>query len=73
MEVPRAKGLIGAVAAGLGQSHSNSRSEPPVRVTYTTVHAHARSLTHRVTPEIEPETSWFLVKFVSAVTRLECQ
>ena len=35
--------------------------------TYTTAHSNARSLTHWATPGIEPEASWFLVRFVSAV------
>ena len=35
-------------------------------VTYTTAHG---SLTHPVKPGIEPETSWFLVRFVSAALR----
>ena len=34
-------------------------------------HSNAGSLTHRVRPEIEPTTSWFLVGFVSAVPRWE--
>ena len=59
----QARGPIGAVAAGLCQSHSNARSEPCL--TYTTVHGNARSLTHWMRPGIEPATSWFLVRFVS--------
>ena len=39
--------------------------------TYTTAHGIAGSLTHSVRPEIEPETSWFLVGFVSAAPRQE--
>ena len=34
--------------------------------TYT-AHGNARSLTHWMRPGIEPEISWFLVRFVSAV------
>ena len=34
--------------------------------TYTTAHSNAESLTHWARPGIEPETSWFLVGFVSA-------
>ena len=34
-------------------------------LTYTTAHSNARS--HWVRPGIEPTTSWFLVRFVSAV------
>jgi len=33
MEVPQARGPIGAVAAGLHHSHSNARSEPCLRPT----------------------------------------
>ena len=50
----QARGLIGATAASLYHSHSNSRS-----------------LTHWERPGIEPITSWFLVRFVSAVPRWE--
>ena len=35
--------------------------------TYTTARSNARSLTHLVRPGIEPETSWFLVRFISIV------
>ena len=34
-------------------------------MTYTTAHSNARSLTHCARPRIEPETSWFLVRFVN--------
>ena len=34
----QARGLIGAVATGLLQSHSNAGSEPRLRATYTTAH-----------------------------------
>ena len=36
-------------------------------MTYTTVHGNTGSLTHWARPGIEPETSWFLVGFISAV------
>jgi len=49
----QARGLIGAVAAGLCHSHSNAGSEP------------LRFLTRWARPGIEPETSWFLVGLVS--------
>ena len=52
----QARGLIGTVATGLRQSHSN-----------------AESLTHWARPGIEPETSWFLVGFISAVPWRELQ
>ena len=38
---------------------------------YTTAHGNARSLTHWVRPGIEPETSWFLVRFVFTVPQWE--
>ena len=66
-----ARGWIGAVAAGLCHSHSNTKSE--LSATYTTAHSKAWSLTHWVRPGIEPTTSWFLVGFISAVQlRLIC-
>ena len=40
-------------------------------MTYTTAYSNAESLTHCARPEIEPETSWFLVGFVSAVPQQE--
>ena len=33
--------------------------------TYTTAHGNAWSLTHWARPGIEPETSWFLVRFIT--------
>ena len=50
----KARGQIGATAAGLHHSHSN-----------------AGSLTQWAKPGIEPQTSWFLVGFVSAAPRWE--
>ena len=43
-------------------------------VTYTTAHSKAGSLTHWVRPGFEPETSWFLVRFVNqwAMTGTPC-
>jgi len=38
---------------------------PATSATYTTAHGNAGSLTHCARPEIEPETSWFLVGFVN--------
>ena len=66
----QAKGLVGAVAAGLPHSHSNLR----IRVassTYTTAHGNTGSLTHRARPGIKPASSWMLVRFVSAEPRQE--
>ena len=34
-------------------------------MTYTTAHGNTGSLTHWARPEMEPTTSWFLVRFVS--------
>ena len=44
----QARGQIGAVAAGLRQSHSNAGSELPsaTYTTYTTADSNAESLTH---------------------------
>ena len=81
----QARGPIGALAARLHCSHSNSGSElclwptsqPQQRqiqvmsVTYTTAHGNARPLTHWAWPGIEPATSWLLVGFVSAAPRWE--
>ena len=66
MEVLRLGVLMGAVAAGLRQSHSNVGSEPSA--TYTTAHGNARSLTRWARPGIEPTTLWFLVGFVNTET-----
>ena len=38
---------------------------------YTTVHGNARSLTHWVRPEIEPKSSWMLVRFVNTEPQRE--
>ena len=69
----QARGLIGAVAASLCHCHSNARSELRLQPTstYTTAHSSAGSLTHWARPGIEPTTSWFLVRFVSAAPRQE--
>ena len=43
----------------------------PIRAlstTYTTAHHSGGSLSHSARPGIEPEISWFLVRFVSAAT-----
>ena len=62
----QARGLIGAVAAGLHHSHSNTRSEPHLQ-TYTTGHSSAGSSTNWARPGIKPATPWFLLRFISAV------
>ena len=42
-------------------------------MTFTTAHGNAGPLTHWWRPGIEPVTSWFLVRFVSAVSQRELQ
>ena len=63
----QARGRIRAVVAGLHHSHSNMGSEPPLRP--------IPQLTAMPDPEPteqgqgkKPATSWFLVRFVSAVS-----
>ena len=46
----QARGQIGATAASLHQSHSNTRSKQSL--TYTTAHGNTRSLTHWARPGI---------------------
>ena len=51
-------------------AHGGSQARGLIRATaatYTTVHGNTRSLAHWMRPGIEPETSWFLVRFVSTV------
>ena len=40
-------------------------------VTYTAAHGNAGSLTHRVRPAIDPESSWILVRFMTAMPQRE--
>ena len=58
----QARSPIEATAAGLHHSHSNLGSELCLQPTAC---GNARSLTHRVRPEIEPASSWILVKFIN--------
>ena len=67
----QAGGQIRAVPGELHCSHSNQCRIQAVSVTYTIAHGNARSPTHWVRPGIEPTTSWFLVRFVSAAPRQE--
>ena len=60
----QARGLIGAVAAGLRQSHSKWRIRA-ASATYTTAHGNTGSFTHWAGAGIKPATSWFLVGFVN--------
>ena len=62
----QARGLTGAVAAGLhhSHSHSNTGSKPRLQPT-PRAHSNARSLAHWARPGIKPTTSWFLVGFIN--------
>ena len=62
----QARGPIGAIASSLHHSHSNARSKSNLQPT-PIAHGNAGSLTHRVRPGIESTTSWFLVRFTSAL------
>ena len=70
----QARGPMGTTAASLGHSlrHSHIRSEPHLWPT-PTAHGNTRSLTHWRRLGIEPVTSWFLVRFISAASRQELQ
>ena len=72
MEVPRLGGPIGASAAGLHHSYSNAGSGLRLQPN-TTALRNTRSLTHWARTGIEPATSWFLVRFVSAAPWWELQ
>ena len=67
------RGLIGATAAGLCQSHSNARSELHLRPTLQLTAMPPRSLTHWARPGIKPSISWLPVGFVSAAPWWELQ
>ena len=58
----QARGRIRAVAA----CHSHNMESA------TTARGNARSLTHWARPGIKPESSWILVRFVSALPQQEC-
>ena len=62
----QAGGRIIAAAASLHCSHSNSGIRA-MSATYTSAHGNTRSLTHEARPGIKLESSWILVRFVSAV------
>ena len=55
----QARSQIGAIAADLHHSHSNAISKPCLWPTPQLM------ATHCVRPEIEPASSWMLVRFVS--------
>lgn len=67
----QAGGWIGAAAAILHHSHSNLGSEPCLRPTPQFMAM--LDLSHWARPEIEPATSLFLIRFVSAVPLRELQ
>ena len=62
----QARGLIGAVAAGLPTATATQDQSQVCNLHHSS--RQRRSLTHRVRPGIEPETSWFLVWFVNHCT-----
>ena len=66
----RARGRIGAAAAGLHHSHWQCGIQA-VSSTYTTAQGNNGSLTHWARPGMEPSTSRFLVGFVSAAPQRE--
>ena len=68
--IPAAYG--GSQARGLIRAVSRRPTPEPQQcqiwatsVTYTDTHGKARSLTHSARPQIEPATSWFLVRFAN--------
>ena len=63
----QARNLIGAVAASLQHSHSNTRAKPSA--TYTTAHGNAGSLTGA--GMVVATSSWILVRFVTNETQQE--
>ena len=65
-----ASGRIRATAAGLTPEPQQHRIRASSSA-YTTTHSNARSLICWARPGIEPETSWFPGRFVSAVPRQE--
>ena len=65
----QARGIIGAVASSLRQSHSNSGPKPHLQPTPQLTVTLDPEPTER--PGIKPTISWFLVVFVSAVPRWE--
>ena len=71
MEVPRL--VVESelqLPAGLHHSHSNARSEPPLRLT-PQLSAPSESFTHWARPGIEPASSWLLVGFLTTEPRWE--
>ena len=52
-------------------ARARAMQDQAMSATYTTAHSNAGSLTHWAKPGEEPATSWFLVRFVSAVPQQE--
>ena len=67
MEFPRLGGLIGATAAGLHHSHSNSRSKPCLRPTP----AHGNAKTLRINP-LSKARDWTRNLMVSSQIHFRC-
>ena len=73
LKVPRLGVELELQLLGLHHSHSNVKSEPPREdsATYTTACSNTGSLTHQARPEVEPASSWILVRFVSPAPQWE--
>ena len=63
----QARGLIGAMAAGLSHSHSNTRSKLCLQPTYSTAHGDARSFN----PLSKARDQTFVLRFTSAMPQQE--
>ena len=66
-ESSQARGQIQAIAASLCHSHSNCGSLQPTPM----AHGHTRSPNCWARPGMEPESSWILVRFISAAPHRE--
>ena len=71
MEIPRLG--VESELQLLAYTIATATSYPSASSTHTTAHGNAGSLTSWARPEIEPETLWFLLRFVSAAPRRELQ
>ena len=69
MEVPQ----LGVQSEPQLLAYATATSDPSCLCSLHHSSQQCRSLTHWVRPEIEPATSWFLVRFISAVPRQELQ
>ena len=61
----QARGLIGAVAAGLHQSHGNTGSEPICNLRHSSWQSQILNPLSKARDQIEPTTSWFPVGFLN--------